>query len=205
MTNFNDIDIRKYDPLLSENPELGQYIKYLEEANKQLKELSSTDELTGLPNFRHFQEVLDLEFERAKRLVERGVNYSLSLVLFDIDDFKKYNDDFGHDKGNKVLEGMGRILKKGARKIDIPFRYGGEELGVILPSADLKGAKKFADVLRSKVEKMEAERTVTVSGGIGTYPNHDIISPIGLFEAADSSLYVAKNSGKNRICTYLDR
>jgi diguanylate cyclase (GGDEF)-like protein len=157
-----------------------------------------TDELTGLSNHRRFQEALVSELERARRF-DTGVG----LVMLDIDNFKQVNDTHGHQVGDRVLQEVARVLRTESREVDEPARYGGEELAVVLPGADLDGAYGLAERVRVGIETLsfaggdgDALR-VTASFGAAALPEtaHDHGS---LIAAADVALYAAKRAGKNR-------
>lgn len=166
----------------------------------QVSEMAITDQLTGLLNFREFQNRLDEEFRRLERY-----HRPLSLLMIDIDFFKNYNDTFGHPKGDIVLKRIANILKDGARETDLIFRYGGEELSVILPETDKEQARVIAERLRQMVEEshFEGEETqpngkLTISAGVAAAP-FDAISKEGLIEKSDIALYEAKRSGRNAV------
>ncbi|MFL5820687.1 MAG: diguanylate cyclase [Solirubrobacteraceae bacterium] len=171
--------------------------------NVELHELvqrqALTDELTGLFNHRHFQEVIRNEVERARRF-EHGVG----LIMLDIDDFKQVNDTFGHQQGDLVLHEVGRVVRRNSREIDEPARYGGEELAVALPLTDLDGAASLAERIRLAIEELEIPRLdgygvlrITASFGVAALPQ-SAIDHQGLIAAADAALYRAKRAGKNR-------
>lgn len=169
----------------------------------KIEKLALTDGLTGLFNHRHFQERLSLEFSRLQRFSE-----PLSLLLIDIDYFKKINDAYGHPVGDAVLRGVGAKIRKTIRNIDIPARYGGEEFAVILLGTDRRGAMNMAERLRKTVmnTKFTAEKesfAVTVSIGIATYPD-GIGSKEEFIERADKALYQAKKNGRNQSIIWSD-
>ena len=158
-----------------------------------------TDELTGLFNHRRFQEVISSEVERARRF-----GHSLGLIMLDIDDFKQVNDTFGHQQGDLVLREIGRVLRENSREIDLPARYGGEELAVALPETDLEGAYNLAERIRAAIAELEIPRTdgggmlpVTASFGVAALPE-SAAERRSLIGAADAALYRAKRAGKNR-------
>jgi diguanylate cyclase (GGDEF)-like protein len=158
-----------------------------------------TDELTGLYNHRRFQEVITSEVERAKRF-----GHSLGLIMLDIDDFKQVNDTFGHQQGDRVLREIGRVLRESSREIDLPARYGGEELAVALPETDLDGAYNLAERIRASIAELEIPRAdgrgtlpVTASFGVAALPE-SAAARRSLIGAADAALYRAKRAGKNR-------
>lgn len=152
------------------------------------------DELTGLYNRRFYTRVLENEIKRAKRHA-----MPLTLLLLDIDNFKNINDDFGHDTGDQVMQRIGTLLKDSLRTEDYPCRIGGEEFAVILPHTDTEHARIVAERFRHSIEgAVMPGRSVTISGGIATYPS-DATDPVAIYRKADKALYLAKESGKNRI------
>ncbi|MBI5789680.1 MAG: diguanylate cyclase [Candidatus Schekmanbacteria bacterium] len=171
----------------------------LETTNLKLKELSIRDGLTRLYNHVYFQERLNEEFTRSQRY-----NSALSFVMVDIDNFKEFNDRFGHQQGDSILVKVSQILMVSIRGIDFAARYGGEEFALILPNIDIKGAKLLSERLRNKVENYfslegEVDRPVTISQGVSGIPSGKIKNKTDLIKAADSALYKAKRQGKNRV------
>ena len=163
----------------------------------EIERLAVTDGLTGLFNHRHFQERLAHEFERIGRFAEL-----VSLLLIDIDFFKKINDTYGHPVGDSVLRKVADIIRRTIRTVDIPARYGGEEFAVVLVGTDAGGAMKMAERLRKSVADAKFSSggdtfSITISIGISTYAK-DIKGKEGLIERADKALYEAKGSGRNR-------
>ncbi len=165
---------------------------------------SVTDAMTGLYNHRYFQQELVRQMERSQRL--SGV---FTLVMADVDHFKKINDTYGHQQGDVVLRAVAGAIRKSMRgKVDVPCRYGGEEFGMILPDTTIEGAKIFADRLRVAVEELtfdfngEAVKC-TISIGLATFPDAASDKRL-LIEVADRALYTAKESGRNRVKTYKD-
>lgn len=165
----------------------------LELANVKLSELAITDGLTGLSNHRHFQERLALEVDRSGRS-----GLPVSLLMIDVDHFKRYNDQNGHPAGDEVLRMIAQILADGRRKTDLVARYGGEEFAVLLPDAGKEFAAKLGDGLRARVQ---AKAPVTISIGIATCPA-DAADHAALVRAADEALYEAKRAGRNRVVKY---
>lgn len=166
----------------------------------QFKLLAITDGLTKCYNHRHFQEVLENEFQRAKRY-----KLTFSLLIGDIDNFKKINDTYGHQTGDVILKGIASLLKNGIRDIDIVARYGGEEFAIIMPETDTKGAHGTAERLRCSIEEyifsgLPPKTYVTMSIGVGTYPALKVKSKFDFVEKIDKALYQAKREGKNRVC-----
>jgi diguanylate cyclase (GGDEF)-like protein len=165
----------------------------------QLRRQATVDELTGLANHRRLHEVLAQEVVRMRRS-----GRPTALALIDIDDFKTINDSFGHLHGDTVLELVADVLGDACRATDVPARYGGVELAVILPETDLDGAATIAENLRRAVEAahlplpVASTGRVTISVGVSAMaPN--VGDPAALLEAADVGLYSAKRTGKNRV------
>lgn len=167
----------------------------------EIQRLSITDSLTGLFNRRFFYDALDREIERVKRYASL-----FSIILIDIDDFKKINDVYGHLVGDKVLAGIAEIMKKLLRKSDIISRYGGEEFIVLLPNTPKEESFSIAMRLKQEIAEtlFEVDNcvcSVTISGGITSCPD-DFIDADRLLSAADKSMYKAKAMGKNRIVVF---
>ena len=164
---------------------------------EKLSELAFKDDLTGLYNRRYFDRELEKE-------VSRSLRYSgpLTLLMIDIDHFKKLNDSYGHQKGDSVLAEVGKTIVSACRSMDIPCRYGGEEIALILPATDSKQGR----IVGEKLRKMIADRTerfekikVTVSVGLAE-TNPLINNPAQLIKMADQCLYKAKKDGRDRVC-----
>lgn len=159
---------------------------------------ATTDELTGLANHRRFQEILRDEAARGRRAAQ-----PVALVMFDIDNFKSVNDVHGHQQGDAVLRAVAQAVASAARATDKPARYGGEELAVVLPDTDLEGGVTAAETMRRAVEALRvplgdgSALRVTVSAGVSA-SSSGFGDPGALMAAADSALYEAKRSGKNR-------
>ncbi|MCW8949017.1 MAG: diguanylate cyclase [Sedimenticola sp.] len=158
-----------------------------------------TDSLTGLNNRHAFDCKLEEEFSRWNRY-----GSSLSMIVVDVDHFKKVNDTYGHLAGDKVLHVIGTHLKNATRNVDFPARYGGEEFVILLPEVDLKGAMVVAEKIRKAVEEKpfrsgENRVNITVSCGVASFRNGDARKTP--FERADEALYLAKRGGRNRCCT----
>ncbi len=163
------------------------------------KRLSITDGLTKLFNHRYFQDALKREFARSLRHQS-----PLSLAMLDIDHFKRFNDVYGHQQGDIVLQELARTLRGQIRNLDLVARYGGEEFAVIMPDASLEVALRVAERLRAAVEShLVAGPTgplrVTISVGVGAVPHPDIGTPAELIAIADRALYRAKERGRNRV------
>ena len=164
------------------------------------RQMAITDSLTGLYNHRHFQQVFSRELSRARRY-----DNTLAIIMIDVDDFKKFNDTYGHPHGDKVLAALGDLLTEALRSSDLAFRYGGEEFVVLLPETDLTSALQAAERLRELVERKSvailkgiSPHGVTVSGGVAAFPR-DGVNRSELLKNVDDLLYRAKECGKNRI------
>jgi diguanylate cyclase (GGDEF)-like protein len=169
--------------------------------HQELETLSVTDRLTELYNHGFFHQRLVQELTRSKRF-----GHPLSLVMLDIDDFKSFNDAFGHPRGDDVLRIVSSAVRGALRDMDLPARYGGEEFTVILPETGPEGALKVAERIRAGVAGADlvgrpGEPAVhrTVSVGVATFPDN-ATSAAGLVEAADRAMYRAKRAGKDRVC-----
>lgn len=162
-----------------------------------------SDKLTGIYNHAYFKHFIDLEVKRAIRQ-----KHSLALIMIDIDNFKKYNDTYGHPAGDALLKWIGKVLRESIREVDVPARYGGEEFAVVLPYADREGAPVVAERIRTAISAesfmtpdMKNTGKTTVSMGIAYYPE-DAASAKELIKLADKALYRAKREGKDRVCIY---
>ncbi|MFZ5471891.1 MAG: diguanylate cyclase [Myxococcota bacterium] len=168
----------------------------LEEANRQLEKLAVTDGLTSVYNHRRFQEVLAQEVSRSSR-----TKHPLSVLMIDVDHFKRFNDSMGHPAGDELLRHLASIFTTELRANDLLARYGGEEFAVILPETDKVEAVQVAERLRAAVDvqlnRAEGPR-VSVSIGVASYAQ-DGDAPRSLLTAADRALYAAKNRGRNRV------
>ena len=175
----------------------------LESENRSLKQQVDRDPLTELYNRYFLEEALAREFERARHLKQ-----PLSLVFFDIDNFKSVNDQYGHPLGDQVIVAVARIIERNLRHTDVAARYGGEEFILVLPRTDTIGVSRISQRI---IQLLADERfsgangesfSVTMSGGFATYSEGCAFeSPSALIEAADVSLYAAKHQGGNRVVT----
>jgi diguanylate cyclase (GGDEF)-like protein len=175
---------------------LEQYKTLREKENleEEVRRLSITDDLTGLYNHRHFFKTLEAELARLKRQ-----KTSLSLLMFDLDNFKKYNDLYGHLEGDQVLKTVGEIVKNSIRSnVDSGYRYGGDEFTVLLIGASADRAMTIAERIRTSIEQGESHH-VTVSIGLSEYRDHFDLE--GFVKSADDAMYRAKNGGGNRVHT----
>ncbi len=162
---------------------------------QELRTLSMTDGLTGLYNRRYFDQAIRHEMDRAE-----SSNCDMTLLLFDIDHFKNFNDSYGHDQGDRVLQQVSKSLQQAVRTVDIPCRYGGEEFVVILPNTDTEGAVILAERVRLAIEQTVVDGLqVTVSIGVAHMIYHPGATPDELVEAADKAMYLAKDVGRNQV------
>ncbi|MBN2370092.1 MAG: diguanylate cyclase [Vicinamibacteria bacterium] len=186
------------DHLEQTRDELARANDDLRAANQALETLAITDGLTGLYNHRHFQDMIEREMRRSQR-----EGRPLSLLLLDLDHFKMYNDRYGHVEGDAALRRVAGQILKTIRTTDTAFRYGGEELAVLLPGCTKDQAFDVADKIREAVETATARMDrgggrVTVSIGVAATPDDGRVAR-GLMDAADAALYKAKEDGRNRV------
>jgi diguanylate cyclase (GGDEF)-like protein len=196
--------------LLVHRDNLAQLVKErtteLEAANARLDSLARTDTLTGLANRRQFDEVKHLEFHRAQRY-----GHPLSLLVCDIDHFKRYNDAYGHATGDQCLRLIAQALRDGcSRATDLVARLGGEEFAILLPATDAAHAAQIADRLRLAVSRLAIEHKesdtaphVTISLGVAQLDPGRTRTFDELFEQADAALYEAKAGGRNRCVVHI--
>ncbi len=173
----------------------------LQTAYEKIKKQAINDGLTGIYNRREFERKFQEEFNRAKRLKK-----PLTIMLCDIDWFKKYNDFYGHQKGDSCLKEVAKTISRSLKRaVDFCARYGGEEFVIVLPNTDLKGAFEVAEQIRENIKNLHIEHknspynSITLSLGISTAEDFSSISNEDLIKQADEALYKAKNSGRNKI------
>jgi diguanylate cyclase (GGDEF)-like protein len=170
---------------------------------ERIRQLSFLDGLTGIFNRRFFEMRIAEEMERGRRC-----DAGMALVIADIDQFKRLNDEFGHLLGDEVLRQVSSLFHQQLRKIDVVCRYGGEEFAILLANTNAQQAMGVAEKLRRMVEGWQfpgVPRTVTISAGVAAFPDHGATRD-ELVHAADMGLYAAKQAGRNRVClTVLDR
>jgi diguanylate cyclase (GGDEF)-like protein len=174
----------------------------LKRSNEELSRLSFTDALTGLANRRIFDQTMEKECARMTR-----TGSPLSLIIFDVDQFKALNDSCGHQQGDEYLTALGKVLTGNAKRpADIAARIGGEEFALLLPETDAASALHIAEMVRQAVASLElphpasmVARHLTVSGGVATGTLQGWSSPADLIAAADQALYEAKGAGRNRV------
>ena len=170
----------------------------LQKANQQLKYLSRTDRLTALFNRGYWEELLEAEFRRQQR-----ANRPTSLILFDIDHFKPFNDTYGHTVGDDVIRKVAEVTRETVRNTDLAGRYGGEEFGIILPDTPPQEAVLLAERLRERIEEMivdshDQKLQVTISLGVAGYDS-ELNDHNQWIDKADQALYLSKETGRNRV------
>ena len=189
--------IARLEAVIAEKDALA---RELEEANERLSSLARSDALTGLPNKRALTEALTRSLARIDRS-----GGTLSLVVIDVDHFKKFNDTWGHQVGDEVLRVVGRVLAESLRDGDFAGRYGGEEFVILLPDTDRRGAAKAAERIRVRLEHAgidgpEGRLSVTASFGVASAHGPGCKGAAAkLFERADAALYEAKRRGRNQV------
>jgi len=194
--HINSIMTKPWEPDELRNiVERAQRVNELERENRELRRLALVDSLTGVANNRYFWERLDSEFSRAKRY-----GRPLSLIVCDIDNFKKFNDEHGHLYGDKVLHKVAQCLELGKRGADTVSRYGGEEFTIILPEVTRPTAIEIAN---RHLQAVLQSTSISLSLGVATYPD-DASSTTELVDKADRALLKAKHSGKGRVLSALD-
>jgi diguanylate cyclase (GGDEF)-like protein len=179
-------------------PLLSEFLR-LQEKCRRLKELSQTDPLTGLYNRRYLMMSLDQEMERTRR-----TGLATSLIMLDLDHFKRLNDTYGHQFGDAVLRRVASLLKDNVRKLDIPCRYGGEEFALVLPGTRLPQAVRLAcrlkDTLAQSREDEGRDWRLTASFGVDTFTGRKDMTTEVFLQQADRWLFLAKARGRNTVC-----
>ena len=175
-----------------------RFVGRLDETQKRLRHIAMTDELTGLKNRRHIMEQMNKEYQRAVR-----TGGTLSLILLDIDNFKKVNDSFGHAFGDRVLRAVAQEMLGGLRSYDLLGRIGGEEFLIASPGSTLDDAAGLAERIRQKIKSRKIpdrtqEITVTVSAGVTSLSEQDATAD-AILQRADDALYLAKQQGRDRV------
>ncbi|MFM0596824.1 MULTISPECIES: sensor domain-containing diguanylate cyclase [Paraburkholderia] len=182
----------------------SQQLRHRRAAEEELRMLARTDGLTGLNNRRTFEEEVDAEWRRAQRN-----GWALSMLLIDVDNFKGFNDLYGHSAGDDALVTVARSISQNVRRPgDTAARYGGEEFAVLLPDTDAAGAAHIAEKIRAAIHARElrhvasSHHVLTVSVGVATTNGHAFATSRALINAADEALYEAKDAGRNRVMGY---
>lgn len=189
--------VQQLEEVIAEKESLELELRY---ANERLEQLATTDALTGLSNKRAFTEAIERDLHRSTR-----DESDVSLIVIDVDHFKKFNDTWGHAVGDQVLRTVGQLLLRSVRASDFAARYGGEEFVVLLPNTDSEGAVMLAQRLRARlaatsVQGPQGPLRVTASFGVATVAGPTAgCGPGALFERADGALYEAKRNGRNRV------
>ena len=193
------------DTMTSQLKVVGGVIHQVIEFHTQIADLTTIDALTGIYNRHFFDAQLPVEVERAMRS-----GSEVALLLVDIDDFKQINDEIGHKKGDEALSTVAEMIRLNLRKVDIPFRYGGEEIVILLPGTSRFESVHTAERLRQRIGEYDGfldlrgrARRITVSVGVSVYPE-TARSEDDLFMQADAAMYRAKELGKNRVVLYSD-
>lgn len=168
--------------------------------NVKLKQLVATDPLTGLFNYRYFEEILASELQRTNRM-----GRPTCLIMIDLDHFKSVNDKYGHEAGNLALKTAAGVFKQELRLFDIVCRYGGEEFALILPQTALPIAVNVAERVRICLEKTPvkfegSEIKLTASFGVGIYQHETDFTQTSFVESVDQLMYKAKQQGRNQVC-----
>ncbi|MBD3367426.1 MAG: diguanylate cyclase [Candidatus Eisenbacteria bacterium] len=196
---FNIDQIR----IIVENTLKERTIKQQAAEGEFYKELSRKDGLTDLYNHRFFHQLLETELSRADRY-----GRVVSLIMLDIDNFKRYNDSHGHPAGDLALRQISRLLTDSSRSCDYVARYGGEEFAIIVPEVGTDSARRMAERIRKLVdetqfdgEEVMAGASLTISAGVATYPLQ-ASGKCEIIDAADKALYRAKSNGRNRIVVF---
>ena len=190
---FSELYLRETDRRIRD------YIRQNEEINRRFLRLSIVDGLTGLYNHKYFHSVLDKEVRRAKRY-----GGSIAVIMIDIDNFKKINETYSHERGDELLQALGTLLVRTFREVDTVARYGGEEFGVIMPQTKKESATIKAEMMRRSIEEepllvVGAERVkVTISAGVSGAegPPYDKLK---LIAEAEKALLMSKEAGRNRV------
>jgi diguanylate cyclase (GGDEF)-like protein len=181
---------------------VGWVGRRIEHNERRLEQLATVDQLTGLYNYRMYHSILSTEIARAQRH-----GHPLSVLMLDIDHFKRINDNYGHVAGDRVLERLGLLLKESVRSENMVCRYGGEEFAIIVPEIGAEAAGEMAERLREIVEQTNFDDgkdhkfKITISIGVAAFPE-SAGTLEQLTKSADIALYAAKEGGRNRVLQY---
>lgn len=199
-----ELNVDRHDEIGELTQGINSLLAVLSSQVDTLREISSTDALTGISNRRHFDTSLGAELARLGRRTS-----CLSLLLIDVDHFKLYNDRYGHPQGDEVLRQLGSILGASCRQQDLPARVGGEEFALILPDTDVEGAQAVANKIIKELAALALEHAaaptapvVTMSIGTTTWLGVQDGGTEAFYAQADKALYSAKQLGRNRVCAY---
>ncbi len=202
-SEFNQLkgQVQSLEASLEDINKLQAQVKSLKADIQDLTEQAHTDSLTGLGNYKHFSEVLDYEMERTHR-----TDQATTLIMVDLDHFKKLNDTYGHEAGNHALQETAKLLRDGTRKLDVACRYGGEEFAIILPSTDLLTGAQVAERLRqmisnSPIHWQNQSIPLTASLGVDQYLSNQQTHMNNFIQQVDALLYRAKQNGRNQVCS----
>ena len=194
------IEVKSADEIGELSGSFNIMIEAIKRRDEALKALALRDGLTGLYNHRHFKAELEREIKSAVRFAR-----PLSLIMMDVDHFKRYNDSHGHTYGDAALQKIGEVLRRATREVDLTARYGGEEFAVILPETAFENALVVAERIRKRMEEepvpfkeTQPEGALTLSLGVAAM-NENLRDAQSLIEAADKALYNAKELGRNRV------
>jgi diguanylate cyclase (GGDEF)-like protein len=203
LLQMSEVLMKKNKMLVKEIENRKKVEEELMSVREKLQKQANHDNLTGLFNRQYMSEILDKEFSRALRY-----QTDLSCLILDLDYFKDINDTFGHPFGDMVLREFSDCLRQNARKSDITFRYGGEEFMLLLPNTSIDGARDVAEKIRASCDKKRYEEgknstTVTVSIGIASVKEHQLLEYKALLALADKALYLSKAEGRNRVTVYM--
>ncbi|MDH5611434.1 MAG: GGDEF domain-containing protein [Gammaproteobacteria bacterium] len=189
------IELKKYHDRLEETiNELKVENTERKQAIKELEELSTTDPLTSIYNRRKFNELLASEIERSKRY-----KTNLSIIMCDIDHFKKINDTFGHDVGDNALKVFSEKINNNLREVDMFARWGGEEFMILMPNSNIENASSVAEKLRKIIEETKVKKIDTFTASFGVTHLNEGDTTESLIKRVDEAMYKAKNSGRNKV------
>lgn len=183
------------EELAKKHRQLFDLNQELEVANKSLAERADTDGLTGLYNHRKFRETFEIAYERACS------SRPYCLLMLDVDEFKSYNDTFGHPAGDEVLRGVADVLREMGRGVRA-FRYGGEEFAIIVRGGARRGVMVAEEIRQQIEDRVFPNRRITVSIGVTEHPGSGARNSSGVVSQADQALYIAKRSGRNQVCAF---
>ncbi|WP_246369769.1 sensor domain-containing diguanylate cyclase [Saccharibacillus deserti] len=197
-TETHAFSVQKKERLELLSPMIVTALENAKETTR-IQEMALHDGLTGLWNRRYFESCMDT-FDVERR--QKGPDYAFSLILLDVDRFKLFNDNWGHQEGDLVLKYLAQLLETCVRPGDVAVRFGGEEFAVLLPHTRLEEAEAAAERIRRRLESESPSRKYKITASFGVAEWTDGFDRQQLIEAADRALYQAKESGRNRVCAY---